>query len=117
MKDNKNNLKQFICSPIGKLIMIAALFILFFGIFLLLILTLENTVFAFVYAALFIYFGWKSLDVVQPNVFLVMPIGGWFLYGLMKGLLSFFIGIFVAPIALSNMISTKIQQAVGDTLE
>lgn len=118
MKENKKDFKQFICSPIGKYIMIAFMYVLFFGIFGIIIGVLDDMEFlAFIYAALFIYFGWKALNFIQPNVFLIMPIGGWVIYGIIKAILAFFIGIFAAPFSIANIIATKIQQSTRDYIE
>lgn len=115
MKENKKDFRQFICSPIGKYIMIAFMYVLFFGIFGMITILMDDMGFlAFIYAALFIYFGWKALNFIQPNVFLIMPIGGWVIYGIIKAILAFFIGIFVAPFSIANIIATKIQSSTNN---
>lgn len=57
-------------------------------------------------------FGWKALNRITPDFFLVMSFAGWAIYFLVKGLLSIFIGVFVAPFQISKMISN----AVNDSL-
>ncbi len=41
--------------------------------------------------------GWRTLTKITPQVFLFLPIGGWVLYFLLKGLLSMFIGWTTLP--------------------
>lgn len=115
MSENENGLKGFICSTMGKVIMIALFYLLFFGIFGALAGILDEVAFiAFIYFALFSYFGWKALNRIQPNVFLIMPIGGWVLYFFIKGILSIFVGIFVAPFVIANKIAVLIQSEVSE---
>ena len=44
------------------------------------------------------FFGWQSLNKITPSLFLWMPAISWLIYFLVKGLLSLFIGAFVAPV-------------------
>lgn len=116
MSKNNKGFKNFLCSSIGKILMIALFYVLFFGVFMLMVGLLDEMAFiAFIYLALFCYFGWKALNVIQPNVFLIMPIGGWIIYYVVKGILSIFIGIFVAPLVIANNITNLIQRSLFDT--
>lgn len=38
--------------------------------------------------------GWRALDRITPNIFLFLPVVGWVIYYVVKGVLSAFIGIF-----------------------
>lgn len=117
MSVNKNSFKNFLCSGAGKFIMIALFYLLFFGIFLLMSDLMDRMpVIAFVYFGLFCYFGWNALNGIQPDIFLVMPIGGWVLYFVIKIVFSLFIGIFVAPFVISKKIAEHIQNeaSLGD---
>jgi len=42
--------------------------------------------------------GWKTLTMLTPRVFLILPILGWIIYFIIKFLLSLCIGVFVFPI-------------------
>jgi len=112
MSNKEKEFRAFLCSGVGKGIMIAIFYLLFFGVFALLVGVLDKMEFiAFIYLALFCYFGWKALNKIQPNMFLVLPIGGWVLYYVIKGILAFFVGIFVAPFVIANKIAECIQHA------
>lgn len=59
-----------------------------------------------VIALMCVYFGWKALDRIQPVYFLWLPIIGWIIYFIVKVIISYMIGLFVAPfkIAIKNSI-------------
>jgi hypothetical protein len=42
--------------------------------------------------------GWKTLTMITPRVFLIMPLLGWALYFLVKFILSIFVGAVMLPI-------------------
>ena len=44
--------------------------------------------------------GWKTLNRVTPQVFLFLPIIGWVLYFLLKGVLSLFVGLVALPVRM-----------------
>lgn len=41
--------------------------------------------------------GWKALDKITPNIFLILPVIGWVIYFLIKGALSMIVGVFLLP--------------------
>lgn len=45
-------------------------------------------------------FGWSALNKITPQVFLFLPFFGWFIYFIIKFVLSMVIGIFVCPYRL-----------------
>lgn len=47
---------------------------------------------------IFAFFGWKSLNKIQPSMFIWMPFIGWIIYFLIKFLLSTIVGLFVTPV-------------------
>lgn len=96
--------KEFLRSPAGQAGLIIFLYALIFGVFMLLI-TVINTFLAFLFAAVFGYFGWKSLDKIQPDIFLIMPIAGWVIYFLVKGFIAVIIGMFVTPFVIARKIA------------
>ena len=113
MENKGKSIKAFFCSGVGKLVMVSVFYLLFLGVFLL-IANFMNTFFAVVYVAIFLYYGWKALNSIQPDMFLIMPIGGWVLYYLIKGIIALIIGMFVAPLAIANKIADYIQADIAD---
>lgn len=55
-----------------------------------------------VIALMCVYFGWKALDRIQPVYFLWLPIIGWIIYFIVKVIISYMIGLFVAPFKIGN---------------
>lgn len=109
--EQKNTFKEFLTSKLGNVVMIAILYFIIIGLTSLMISILSDSVIvAFIFAALFGYFGWQALNRITPDVFLILPIGGWAVYFLIKGALSLFIGVFVAPFVISKRISAAIQR-------
>ena len=110
--EEKNGFKEFLGSTAGKIGMI----IVFYGITLLLLVGIPNifpdsSFLAVILCVALGYFGWKALNRIQPNIFLIMPIGGWLVYFLVKGMLSVAIGVFVAPFVISKKIVEAIQNS------
>lgn len=54
-----------------------------------------------------IFFGWRALNAIQPEMFLWMSLFGWLIYFLIKAMLSLFIGVFVAPIKIGKWVHTS----------
>ena len=112
MENNKSKFKEFLLSGTGKIAMIAVLCLVIWGIAIALIGT-GSTIFMLIFSVLFIYFGWQALYKITPNVFIIMPIVGWIFYYLIKGILSLFIGVIVAPFQISKKITAKIQEGIS----
>ena len=110
MEEKRNGFKEFLCSGIGKAVMIVALYGIILGIFLLLIFNVETL--SILYILLFCYFGWRALDRIQPEMFLIMPVGHWVIYFLVKGILSLLVGMFVTPFVIANKITQTIQESI-----
>ncbi len=106
------NLKKFLASTAGRVVVTLVSAVLIFGL-LLLCTTFNGEYLALIIAALCGYFGWKALSFITPNVFLIMPIGAWAIYYLVKGVLSVFVGVFVAPFQIGLMISRAVQDAAS----
>lgn len=102
---------DFLASKTGKTVMTVVLIILIFGLLLLAINSNMQTLtgIAFLVCAIF---GWKALNRITPNIFLVMSFAGWAIYFLIKGLLSIFIGVFVAPFQIAKMISNAVNNSL-----
>lgn len=94
--DNKSN---FIKSMGGRVVIIAICYI----VTLFIVLALPDTVGMFL-ALLCVYFGWIALERIQPVYFLWLPIIGWLIYLLVKIVIAYIIGLFVAPYKIGNKI-------------
>ncbi len=113
--NNQNGFKKFLCSGVGKAVIITILYCLIFGFMVLIAESNFKGIeyVAIVFVLLFAIFGWKALNKIQPEIFLFMPIGGWLIYFIVKGVLSIIIGMFVAPFVISKKIAEIIQKGVS----
>ena len=68
-----------------------------------------NIISAIVIGYLFagIPWGWSFLNKITPSIFLFLPLIGWVIYFLIKGILSFFIGFIALPIKLYQIFRTS----------
>lgn len=104
-------LKIFISSTMGRIFVTAITAGVVYGVILLAAIMNSFPV-ALVVFAVCAYFGWKSLNVITPNIFLFMPIVGWIIYCVVKGMISFFIGFIVAPFQIGRIVSKSIERKV-----
>ena len=111
MDNNNSKFKVFLLSSSGRIALIAVLYLLIWGL-IAIFAGIGSTVIALILFVLLAYFGWKALNKITPDVFLIMPIGGWVIYFLIKGILAFFIGFFVAPFQIAKMITDHIQASI-----
>lgn len=108
--EEKKGFKEFLCSGAGKAGMIIVLYAAIFGLVMLMIQLFQGAEYAGIIVALvFGVFGWKALNKIQPSIFLFMPIGGWVVYFIVKGVLAITIGIFVAPFVIAKKIAETVQ--------
>ena len=113
MENKANGFKNFLISPLGKAIIVLILYFIVMGGLLGILTVLQDASFIIViFAILFSYFGWQALSKITPRVFLVMPVGGWIVYFVVKGALSFFLGVFVAPYVIAKKIVESIQKSL-----
>lgn len=111
--EEKKSFRDFICSPLGKGALIAVLYVIILSLFAFLInVTDSGSTPAIIMCLCFGFFGWKSLNKIQPNIFLIMPIVGWLIFFIVKGVLSVLIGLFVAPFVISKKITEAVQRSV-----
>ena len=99
--ESNSKFKEFLLSKGGQIGMIAVLYLVIWGIMVALTST-HSTVIAFIYIALFTYFGWKALNRITPDIFLWMPLIGWVIYYVVKFILSIIVGMFVAPFQIAK---------------
>lgn len=90
---------NFFKTTAGQVVIIA----ICYAVTLSIVLLLPDTLGA-VIALMCVYFCWKALDRIQPVYFLWLPIFGWIIYFLVKVIISYMIGLFVAPFKIGNKI-------------
>lgn len=105
--EEKKSFKELIAKGAGRIVFIAVLYAVILGLFIL-IVNLDNPVILYCFCAVFIYFGWQALNKITPNIFLIMPIVGWLIYYLVKGILSAIVGMFVAPLVIAKKIANSV---------
>ena len=52
------------------------------------------------YGGISIQYGWRALNSITPSMFLVLPIVGWFIYFVVKAVISGLIGFFITPVKI-----------------
>ena len=117
IRDNKINrekispILQFLASVGGRVVSTIVFAAIIYGI-LMAALQTENTVLLGIVLLGCGYFGWQSLNKITPKIFLWMPLAGWAIYFLVKGLLSIIVGAFIAPFWLGKKISSVVMEYV-----
>lgn len=95
----KDGFAIFIKSPMGRVVLSIVLYVVDF---LILYLTVPFG------SILMAYFGWKALNRITPDIFLIMPLSSWLWYFLIKGILAILVGMFVAPYQITKAILVKV---------
>ncbi len=109
MEENKG-FKEFLCSSVGKAVMIVMLYVVILGLLMLCVNIFDNSeAVGLIFALALGVFGWKALNRIQPSMFLFLPLAGWVLYFVIKGLLSIVVGVFAAPFVIAKKITKSIQ--------
>lgn len=98
--------KDFFRSPVGGYIIIVLCFAVIWGITL--ALWLSETGVASVVVLICAIFGWKSLNQIQPVMFLWLSFVGWIIYFVVKFILAALVGLFVTPWMLGKKIGLMI---------
>lgn len=111
--EEKSQIKLFFASTMGKVVVTVVSMIIIYGL-LVLGLNSESQVILGGTLLVCAIFGWKALNRITPDIFLFMSIGGWAIYFLIKGLLSIFVGAFVAPFQIGKMISNAVSSSMED---
>ena len=104
-------LKRFLATTAGRIVVTLVTAVMIFGL-ILLAAEIEFIPLVFAVFAVCTYFGWKALTFITPRIFLIMPVGGWIIYGLIKGIIAFFIGCFVAPFQIGAKVSKAVQEHI-----
>ena len=109
---HQSGFKGFLLSGTGRAVMIAVLYLVIWGL-VALFAGIGSSFIAIILFILLAYFGWKALNRITPDMFLIMSVGKWVVYYLVKGILAFFIGFFVAPYQIAKMITNRIQDSIN----
>ena len=107
--EEKRGFKSFLCSPLGKVCMIVVMYAIILSIIMMCINSNSQTIMGVIFVICAI-FGWKTLNRITPDIFLIMPIGGWIVYLLIKAFLSIMVGVFVAPFVIAKAIANVVQE-------
>lgn len=102
---------NFFATKSGKAVVIIIGYIVILGL-MLLFNALNIQAAMYVVAAVCVFFGWKFLNRITPDVFLVLSIWGWILFFFIKLLLSVVVGVFVAPYQIAKMIANAVSKSV-----
>ncbi len=94
-----------------------ALYVAMFGVLLLVLTVFDQPIVAVILAIVVSYYGWQALSKITPNFFLIMPIGAWVAYYVVKGVLAFFLGVFVAPFIIGKRIALKISNTLANSID
>lgn len=107
---------EFLASGIGKMVMTLVGAVIIYGVLFTAIGSNSTPLMgiAFLVCAIF---GWKALNRITPDIFLFMSFTGWIIYFGIKGLLSIFIGAFVAPFQIAKMISIAVNNSLNQQVE
>ena len=108
-----NDVKKFLGSTIGRVVLTIVCAVLIYGI-MLLCAGMDNFTIALIVFACCTYFGWRALNFITPNIFLIMPLAGWLIYFVIKGVIAFFIGFIIAPFQIGAMISKSVSESVSE---
>ncbi len=49
--------------------------------------------------------GWRVINMIQPSMFIWMPLVGWIIYFVIKFIIAYFVGLFVAPYTIGSKIA------------
>lgn len=106
------NQKPFLATTAGRIVVTLVSAAVIYGL-MLLCANIGGFALALIVFACCAYFGWKALNFITPNIFLIMPIGGWIIYFLIKGIVAFFIGFVIAPFQIGAMISKSVSRSAA----
>ncbi len=106
-----NRVKEFFTSTLGRITITAVSALIIYGI-LVIALQSNSQVVLFITLAVCAIFGWKALNRITPNIFIIGTTNFWLGYFLIKGLLSMLIGALIAPFQIGKMISDKLSETM-----
>lgn len=104
------NGKNFWVSQTGKSVLTAICCVVLWGLTMLIWCYLEGV--ATLLVIPFAVVGWKKVTQIQPAMFVRLPLIGWFVYFLVKFVVSTLVGLFATPFMLGPVLADKIYEAM-----
>lgn len=49
--------------------------------------------------------GWRAITMIQPSMFIWMPVAGWIIYFVVKFFIAYFVGLFLAPYTIGSKLA------------
>lgn len=105
-KIGKAEKTSFLNTGSGKILIFIVSYALIFGLTYMLWVSMGDVAIYVMLACAI--FGWKKLSMIQPAMFVWMPLIGWIIYLVIKFIVSALIGLFVAPYYLAQLVSKQI---------
>lgn len=120
MEENQNKVskrekfRMFFQNPLGRISIIALLYLIVFTILFLTFVNQNTSAFSYEDTPMLIYFGvsgligWRTLNMITREYFIFLSFFGIAVYVFIKGILSIFIGFFIAPYKVAMLITNHI---------
>ncbi len=108
-----SKVKEFFTSFIGRLTITVVGMVLIYGILMAALASSSQVVLLITWSVCAI-FGWRALNRITPNIFLIGTMNFWLLYFLIKGLLALLLGALIAPFQIAKMISNALAESMHE---
>ncbi len=105
--------EKFLGSTLGRVVVTVVSALIIWGLFVI-CADSDSTAAAVVIFLICAVFGWRALNKITPDTFLFLSITGWIVYFVIKGILAFIIGFFIAPFRIGKMISDAVANSLND---
>jgi len=103
---------SFMQGPGGRILVTVASIVIIWGL-IYLALAIDFPPLGIAVVALCVYFGWRALnnlqDTLLSRLIVILPIGGWVIFLVIKFLLAAMIGLFVAPFVLGRKVGERFE--------
>ena len=107
--------KNFFKGSGGRILITAICAVVIWGLMVVFIYS-NLTPLVLVVAAICAYFGWLTLNKLQPSMFIWMSWMGWIIYFLIKFFLSVAIGFIIAPFVIGKKIGGSIHDSIRQSM-
>ncbi len=107
-----NKVKEFFTSFFGRLVITVIGIVVIYGI-LMAALASNHTAIMVITWVICAVLGWRALNKITPNLFLIGNMNFWIMYFLIKGIIAICIGALIAPFQISKIISDKIAESLS----
>jgi len=111
IKGEQMNNSNFFATKAGKAVIIILGYLIIFG---LIMLCINIEVGMPIIAVISIFFGWRFLNRITPDMFLFLSCTGWIVYFMVKLFLSAAVGLFVAPFHIARLIANIVSDTVSN---